>query len=196
MIKQIITTLYRHYSPEKLMLIIKEDNPLTQNHAFNTLYNKLAPTLLTNCFYIVQKEQIAEEIVNETFLTIFNQRHNFNPQKSFLGWITTIARNKSYNYLKKHKELLFDEREENNYNATEDLTIDSQLEQLIKQEDKQLIKECVLALPLTRREALELWINEYTTAEMAQILGKSEQAVKNLIFRAKKQLLENLKEAR
>jgi len=68
--------------------------------AFESLYNKYSGLLLYLSMQIVKRRDIAEEIVNDTFLKFFNNIHKIDYNRNIKYWLCRAAKNASMDYLK------------------------------------------------------------------------------------------------
>ena len=76
--------------------------------AFEDLYNKLRQAVYSACLGIVKSHALAEELTQDTFVTVWLQSDKFRGV-GYKTWILTIAKNKSLNLLKKRaRELSVD----------------------------------------------------------------------------------------
>lgn len=72
--------------------------------AFVTLFNYFAPRVKSYLLKNGAGDSQAEEIVQNTFVTVWEKAHTFNPEKSAAStWIFTIARNKRIDTLRREK---------------------------------------------------------------------------------------------
>jgi RNA polymerase sigma-70 factor (ECF subfamily) len=69
--------------------------------AFNLVYLSYAKMLHKRIFTIVKDETIAEELLQDLFLRIWQKRQHINPEKSFKSFLYTVANNLVYDYLRK-----------------------------------------------------------------------------------------------
>ena len=75
-------------------------------------YGKLAYSLVLR---VVRDNAIAEDLVQETFLRVWNRVHSVDPDKGSIGpWLLAIARNRAIDYLRssagrERREVEFDE---------------------------------------------------------------------------------------
>jgi RNA polymerase sigma-70 factor (ECF subfamily) len=69
-------------------------------HAFEIIYNKYSGLLLYISLAIVKRREIAEEIVNDTFLKFFNNIRKIDYKKNVKYWLVQTTRNASFDYLK------------------------------------------------------------------------------------------------
>ena len=178
-----------------LMEMVKKDD---DQIAFERLYFKYKNALVRFSYgygygygYTFNQNR-AEEMMQETFLKMYRARDKFDTHKSFRTWLWTICKNTNLDHLEKNKkEVQF--HDENELLNLADETLDSALDQLIEEASRERLEAVIATLPLSQREALILWMNDgLTFDEMAEILHKSSQAVKNLIHRAKENLRKNL----
>ncbi len=70
--------------------------------AFATLYELMRKQVYSVCLGIVARHTISEEIMQDTFVAVWNNIESFKGG-NFKYWILQIAKNKSLNYLKKQK---------------------------------------------------------------------------------------------
>lgn len=165
----------------ELMILVTKDN---NHHAFRKLYERLNEKLYRFIFYIVLNENIAQEITHEAFLALYDKRKMYRSDYQVSTWLWTIARNKAYDYTKKRKEGHIDD-ELLAIIPNDDLSV---LQKLAQEASSETIRDALAKLPDSQRDAILLWMDDYNTKEMAEIMGKSEQAVKNLINRGKNKL--------
>ncbi|RNI29137.1 RNA polymerase sigma factor [Rufibacter latericius] len=75
-----------------------------KQEAFGLLYDAFAPVLMGLISRMVPEPHIAEEVLKETFLTIWSRIHIYDPSKSrFLTWALAIGRGVSLEALKTGK---------------------------------------------------------------------------------------------
>jgi RNA polymerase sigma-70 factor (ECF subfamily) len=61
-------------------------------------YGRLAYSMILR---VVRNSAVAEDLVQETFLRVWNRAQSFDPQRGALGpWILTVARNRAIDYLR------------------------------------------------------------------------------------------------
>ncbi|WP_419168666.1 RNA polymerase sigma factor [Halobacteriovorax sp.] len=172
-------------SDKELMLLVTKDN---NHHAFRKLYERLSEKLYRFIYYIVLDESVAQEITHEAFLTLYDKRKMYRSDYQVSTWLWTIGRNKAYDYKKKKKEISINDEILISL-PNDDI---STLQKLAQETSSETIKEALKLLPDSQRDAILLWMDDYNTKEMAEIMEKSEQAIKNLINRAKMKLKEVL----
>jgi RNA polymerase sigma factor (sigma-70 family) len=69
--------------------------------AFNSLYKLYFKPLYKKVFAMVKDEAIADELIQELFLKIWNRRTEINPFQSFDAWLYTITHNLVYDHFRR-----------------------------------------------------------------------------------------------
>ena len=75
------------------------------------LYNKIVSYVI---YKIVEDNEATKDIVQETFLTMYNKIDQYSGKGNFKYWLLQIAKNKAKNYIKKvskEKEIVLEELE-------------------------------------------------------------------------------------
>lgn len=181
--------MYLHLDNEALMEKIKTSG---DKDAFELLYDRLSLKLYNFVYRIVNNSEKAEEIVHDSFFKLYDKRQSFEVGKRMNTWLWNIARNTAYDTLKKKREVLLD-ADSSLDELIEDCSPDV-LEKLIKESESKRLKEALMKLPDAQKDALNLWLEDMSLKEIAEIMDKSEQAIKNLINRAKTKLKNILEE--
>jgi RNA polymerase sigma-70 factor (ECF subfamily) len=71
---------------------------------FRQLYDATSPKLFGFLLRILQKSEWAEEVLQETYVSIWNNATSYQPALAApLTWMTTIARNKAFDALRRHE---------------------------------------------------------------------------------------------
>lgn len=171
-------------SDEDLMSLTAKDD----QKSFCVLYDRYKARIFNYMTWNTGSKARGEELMQDVFLKVYLKRKDYRPQ-AFKGWLYTIARNTLIDWSRKKTELLFEDHEIDERQVVSDIEpIDEAL--IIRQQNKELL-EAIDELSPRLKEALILWLSEeWSTEEMSQILQCSNQAVKNLIHRAKRELLD------
>jgi len=158
--------------------------------AFNVLFEKYSPKLYFFCLKYLSDKINAEEIVQETFLKIWETRSKIDTSRHFNTWLITIARHIIFDYLR-HKMV---EWKFNDYALKSfDISADLESEQTEKQLRSYLTKT-IEQLPVQQKEVLLLKSKGYDNKEIALRLNLSKRTVETHINRALKVLRIQLKE--
>jgi len=157
---------------------------LTDESSFKELFNKYYSHLCRYAYYILGNKHWAEDVVQNLFVHIWEQRVNIKIDKKTDSYLFISARNASYNYLKSHRHQKMKETE---YimNAEEDDNIIDRNAFLRK------LQEALNELPVRCREIYCLKNMEgLTYKEIAEYLKISEKTVDVQMYRALKKLRE------
>ncbi len=159
--------------------------------AFEHLYLKYWDKLYATVYKRVKDGAIAEEIVQDFFVSLWEKREVLNINTSLEGYIFTAVRYQVINVLQ--KQIVRDNYKvqlqayETLSNATLDQVYFNELNQIIEHEIKQLPDKCQNVFRLSRQENL-------STKEIAHKLNISTKTVENHLTKALKILRINLKD--
>jgi RNA polymerase sigma factor (sigma-70 family) len=157
------------------------------NAAFKELYGLYSKAMLNISVRIVNNVNEAEDILQESFLKAFQQIKTFDKEAAFAGWLKRVIINRSIDVVRKQKELFVSldktdvaEREEEDNEVAYNV---------------QTVKQCINELPDGFRVVLCLYLFEdYGHKEIASMLGISEGTSKSQYNRAKKKLIQLVKQ--
>ncbi|MBD3257356.1 sigma-70 family RNA polymerase sigma factor [candidate division GN15 bacterium] len=157
--------------------------------AFNTMVDRYKDRLMNVIGRMLSSQEEAEDIVQETFIRVYQHRQSFNFQHCFSTWIYTIGLNLARNELRKRKRFKFYEISEMQGNEAEfaiDPEIPSRLPEALNKAIKQLPEKYRLAFLLRD-------IQEMPYDEVAKVLGVPLGTVKSRVNRARLMLRDVLK---
>lgn len=77
--------------------------------AARRLYDACNKTAYNSILRIVGREDIAQDLLQETFILAFNRIHDLKNNKSFPAWLKRIAINQALQYYRKHNPIKEDE---------------------------------------------------------------------------------------
>jgi RNA polymerase sigma-70 factor (ECF subfamily) len=141
---------------------------------------------------MVKNQAIAEELLNEVFLSVWQNAHRYEGRSEPMTWMLSIAHNKAMSVLRKRTEVLGIAEEAGRNLVAEDDTPDVAAE---KHDKSAKIKACIAELSADHRTILDLvYYQEQSVAEVAEVLGIPEATVKTRMFYARKKLSELLVE--
>jgi len=83
----------------KTKLDLKKGNPYAYRQVFRLLY----PRLKAYCKLFIRKENEAEDIIQEVFITLWEKRKFIKADKSVESWIFVMVRYRCLNWLKRNK---------------------------------------------------------------------------------------------
>lgn len=146
-------------------------------------YHRYSPKMLSVCYRFAKNREDAEDMLQEGFIRIFSQIHQFQHKGALEGWIRKIIVHTCINMLKKNKK--FSENVDIQY--AQHLLIREEAVPAIIQA-KQVI-ECIRMLPIGYRTVLNLFaIEGYNHKEIAEMLDIEESTSRSQYTRAKAML--------
>lgn len=170
---------------------------LAEGHdaALNDLMERHAGKLFNYLVRSLQSEEEAEDLAQETFVRVYQNRANFDTRQKFSTWLYAIASNlvrDRYRWRTRHPQVSLDAQNEATGTEFVDRLIGgdgSPAESLESTERAEAVRRAVAALPVELRQPLILaeWEGKQQ-AEIGVILGCSAKAVETRIYRARKHL--------
>jgi RNA polymerase sigma-70 factor, ECF subfamily len=180
----------------RLMLQVRNDVV----GAFEALVERYQNRLVGIFFHMVGSLEEAEDLCQEVFLRIYRARKGYRPRAKFSTWLFTIANNLALNHLR---------RKGRNPSVPLGGITGSQpispvakhLEgregtpsaQMRQAELSDLVRDALTTLNEDQKMAVLLnKFEDMSYAEIADIMGRSPEAIKSLLARARNQLREQL----
>ncbi len=163
--------------------------------AFGALYRRYVRQIYSYILYRVQNVQEAEDLTARTFFRALQNIHRFEYRGlAFSAYLYRIAHNLVSNWHRDHGRARTIPLEEAPVVRSDVQTHPEW--QLLREEERELLMEAIRRLPPERQHLLILkFVDGLSNAEIAQIMGRSEGAVKSLYHRtlvALRQILESL----
>ena len=169
---------------EEIMLQGCLENLATAQEA---LYIRFSPRMLGVCYRYARNREDAEDMLQEGFIKVYSQVHQFRASGSLEGWIRRIIVHTCINVLKKNKKFSdsVDLIHASNIQINEN-NIPSMLQA------KQVV-ECIRLLPIGYRTVLNLYaIEGFAHKEIGAILEIEESTSRSQYTRARALLEEIL----
>ncbi len=161
--------------------------------SFSMLYDELLDPLYKFCFFRLPTKELAEDVTSEVFLKVWDKLETYNKEKGikFTSWVFRIAQNKIIDFFRKNKDTL---------ELKEELEIpDPHSEKSEKKLENSFLKKQLLSaleqIPKTQSEVLILkYFSQLENKEIAEIMDKSETAIRILQSRGLKAIRTQLPE--
>ena len=152
--------------------------------AFVALYERYKEKLLHYCLKFVKSESLAEELMHDVWLKIWENRADLRPEQCFSAYLHTIAKHHVFNFLKRAAKLK-SIQEEIVRAAT--YSENQTYQQLFADESEALLQQAVLRLPPQRQRVFTLVkFDGLSYEEAATYLGISKNAIKEHVIKATK----------
>lgn len=155
------------------------------------LYKLYSKAMLNTAFRIVDNLDEAQDVLQEAFVDAFARIKDFRQETTFGLWIKQIVVHRAINLLRKRKMDLVDMSDEQVENlADQEPDDDEEIQYKVA-----LVKEAMKLLPEGYRLILSLYLLEgYDHEEIGQILSINENTSRTQFLRAKRKLIEILKQ--
>jgi len=162
--------------------------------AFSTIVTRYKDGLYAFLKKFLNRQDLIEDVFQETFLQLFTSRESFDPARPLRPWLFTIAANKAKDALRKQQrtaaisigaiansdEMSFDD-------ALNTITSDNVVpyDNLEKDEIAVLVRGVIADIPENLREILILaYFNKFSYKQMSQILSIPIGTVKSRLHTA------------
>jgi RNA polymerase sigma-70 factor (ECF subfamily) len=144
--------------------------------AFNEIYHKYRQKIYGYAYHFTRCREEAEELTQDTFVRLWENREKINPEKNFDAFLYTLIRNNFLTVLrKKAREKAYSNenlRHEQSFNTIED--------ELNAKESKQIALEAIASLsPQVKKIYLMSRNDHHTHEEISKLMGISKNTVNN-----------------
>lgn len=164
---------------------------------FELLYEKHSRQVYNLALQYVQNSDDAQEITQDVFVSVYQQKEKFREEANISTWIYRIAVNKSLDFIKAKKRKkrfalfsIFTSQNEPSHFDHPGVIME-------QEEETKALFAHINDLPDNQKTALILQkIEGKTMAEVAEIMNITPKAVDSLLQRAKANLIKKLDEAR
>lgn len=156
--------------------------------AFNKLVDRYKDRLMNVIGRMLSSAEEAEDVVQETFVRVYQHRQSFNFQNCFSTWIYTIGLNLARNELRRRKKFKFFDIDDMQGNEG-DLAVEPKMPTRLPE----VLDAAIRKLPEKYRTAFMLRdVQEMAYDEVAKVLDVPLGTVKSRVNRARMMLREKL----
>jgi len=161
-----------------------------KKESFNQIYNLSYKYLHTCVIHVVKDEDMAMDVLQETYLEVSKSIVQLKNKEGFLNWTAAIANRKCYAYLRKQKDiLLYVNKDDETGDFFDNIPDNEEFipETVLQNREKQrLVKEIIYGLTdIQRLCVIGFYYNEQKQDEIAEELGIPVNTVKSHLNRAK-----------
>ena len=156
-----------------------------KKEAFDTIYKSYASGMYGICLRYARCADDAQDILQETFIKVFNNKKQYDVSKPIGAWIKTITIHEALNYIKRNYNRFILTENEGDFNES----IESSFEVDDQAELKAKLLSILNKLPDGYRTIFNLYtIDNLTHKEIGEYLEISEGTSKSQYFKAKKMI--------
>lgn len=150
---------------------------------FTMLYSRYSGKVFSKCISLLKVEQLADDATQDIFLKIYLNLAKFSGKSKFSTWVYSITYNYCIDYIRKKKKEknIFSEDIEN---VGEPLSDVPDFE-LLEIEVERLKKVMDVIPPGDKAVLLMKYQDDMSIRDIAEVLSKSESAIKMKLKRAK-----------
>jgi len=153
--------------------------------SFEDVVNKYEIVVVRFVYSMIKDKQLAEDITQEVFISVYNKLYTFDSNYKFSNWILRIAKNKCIDYVRKYKKL-------NEDNIDEIINISSKEaspeQTIIFNETKESVEKYLSSLNQLDKQIISLrYSQNITFNDISNILQISESSVKRRYYKIKDQ---------
>ena len=159
---------------------------LGDRHAFETLYRSVAPRLHGVALRFMGRRDLAEEVLQESFVRIWNNASRYEAHLSApLTWMINITRNQAIDQLRKHHERPLTDLQQDTLPDESP----SAHEQLNSARDASALNRCLETLESMQRQSITVaYFQGLSCSELAEHLATPLGTVKSWIRRGLERL--------
>jgi RNA polymerase sigma-70 factor (ECF subfamily) len=167
--------------------------------AFEELVEKYQGRIFRHLRKMVGDNQVAEDLLQETFFSAYRGLNGFTGASSFSTWLFRIATNAALMFLRKNRPTSVEYDDE--IRTRTDLAFspasaefaNTPLEILLSDEGRRKIEEAIDGLPVLYRSVMVLRdVEGFSLEEVSKIMDSSVAAVKSRLHRARNSVRESL----
>jgi RNA polymerase sigma factor (sigma-70 family) len=155
----------------------------SKEELFKDIFEANSRKIYHLCYGYTGDDDSANDLMQETFIKVWQNLDKFRNQALISTWIYRIAVNTCLSYLRVEKRHAKDE-------LTENIIENKQEEVSEKNEQVSLLYKCISELEENERILITMVLDEVPYAEIAQVSGISEGNLRVKIHRIKQKLTE------
>ena len=163
-------------SPESVSVLVAEAkaNPA----AFSGLYEHYVQPVYRYLYSRLGTRPVAEDLTSQTFIAAYEALPRYRERGHFSAWLFRIAQSKLMDYFRAHRfEIEWDSAE----NAVDQQDV---LTGVIQDEEIGRLRSLIQSLPANEQDLIRLrYVAELSYSEMAELLGKREDAIRKSVQR-------------
>jgi RNA polymerase sigma-70 factor (ECF subfamily) len=158
--------------------------------AISELYDRYARLILRYIYLRVGEHELAQDLTQEVFIKVIYgiERFEYRDEKSFLGWLYTIAANVLHSHQRRRRPI------STSFDLQDDLVDQRSQDNARMITDRVALQQAIAQLTKDQQQVLTLrFFADMSNSEIAGILRRTEGAIKALQHRALQSLQRILK---
>lgn len=180
-----IETNMSEFSPENKLILSIKHFIFGKTEAFEYIYNATAPKIMTLCKRYASNADEAKDILQETYIKIYQNLKRFDVNSNFDVWAKKIAINTAIDHYRKNINKHISINEDMEQIEDEELFVSKDLLQY----DVNKVISAIQNLPDGYRIILNLYVLENKShKEIAELLNINESTSRSQLTKARKTL--------
>ncbi len=171
---------YKKYSDKELLKLIHNEDKKIADAAFVQIYDRYALRINAYCYTILGDREQAEDVLQETFIRLYQYADPEFQSGTIIGYLIRIARNLCLNIKRSNREFF----------SIEDY--DFPINNEIDYDNKELSELVLMAMDLLDFKSKEILtmrvFNEIPYSEIAQIFNITEARARYIVFKTKEKI--------
>jgi RNA polymerase sigma-70 factor (ECF subfamily) len=158
-------------------------------HNFRKVDEKASPMVFSIAFRMLEDEDIARDVVQDTMVTIWQKLAKIKTAESFKTWVYRIAVNKCYDQLRKRKQMPEQRYDDQTWEVISNHMSTESVTELENSENAQIISLLTNSLSPKQKAVFILSeLEEMPHDEIADITGMKMTAIKANLYHARKHI--------
>ncbi|MGE5251510.1 MAG: RNA polymerase sigma factor [Bacteroidota bacterium] len=146
--------------------------------AFGRLYDRYVQPIYRYIYSRVGSAHVAEDITSQTFIVAYESLPRYRERGQFSAWLFRIARSKMMDHFRRGR------RETRLETAEHTVGGEDALSSIIRDEELALLRSLIQSSNQEGQDLIRLrYVAGLSFAEIAELLGKREDAVKKSLYR-------------
>jgi RNA polymerase sigma factor (sigma-70 family) len=164
-----------HLSDEALVALVARG----EEDALAELYDRFGRTAYGLALRVVRDAELAEDVVQEAFLSLWRSAGRFVPERSRAGtWLLTLVHRRAVDLVRREER-----RRAEPIESTPEAADAAAEEAPWLRLERERVQAALASLPDAQREAIELaYYGGFTQAELADALGQPLGTIKSRMF--------------
>lgn len=153
------------------------ETPEDQRRGFRRLYESHARSVYAYAYRMVRDAALADDVTQETFLSVYRNRHRLDPDRSIKAYVLRIAHNAALQQLSRQGRV-----ELRDFQADDRLVDEAAgvISRITERERGQLVEQAMEGMAAAERSILQLrFVEALKLREIAEVLECTERTVRN-----------------
>ncbi|MBQ2904217.1 MAG: sigma-70 family RNA polymerase sigma factor [Clostridia bacterium] len=158
---------------------------------FNEFYKLTFSKAFSTAYRLCGNKFDAEDIVQESYMILLSRISSLQKTESVQSWFGRIVANKSRDYMKKKKPVLFSNGEERDFDVYSQPENDYSVEETYERAElNEAIRHEIDSLPEEKRRCVIMkYYDDLTVTQISEIIGIPVSTAKNRLWTARKDLM-------